>query len=126
GWLEALDEVGQGEAYPWNNHRPTLDTAQTINPLLKIMRLEDILQRIHARLGDLTFNGDRPGIDLHVAGVGLGISLVGAELIKIVIRGDVAIGGNRSICHKRTTFGSGLDQGALRLPPGSWSGTGQA
>ena len=85
GWLEALQDVGQGNADPGDHHRPRLDTAQSIDALLQRVRSEQVLERNGAGFGDLAFDRDRPGSRPQAMGVAGRILLVGPELVEVVV-----------------------------------------
>ena len=87
--LHHLEQVAKREADPRNHHRPRFDAAQAIDPLLEREALEQILERVVAGLADLAVDLHRPGRRLELAAVGLRVALVGAELVEVVVAGDV-------------------------------------
>src|SRR5262245_64110662 len=87
--LDLLDQIRQRKPDPRNHHRPGLDAAMAIDALLERFTPEDVLEIHHARLVALTFNGDLPGRSREFPGMRQRVTLVEAELVKIVVTTDV-------------------------------------
>ena len=87
--LDALDEIRQREPDPGDDHRPALDAAHAVDALLEGRGLDEILDRELARLSDHPVDLHRPGRGLEGLGLCGRIVLAGAELVIIVVAGDV-------------------------------------
>ncbi len=93
GRLDLLDDLGEGVADPRDHHRPALDAAQAVDPLLQRRQLEQRVQVQGHRLFHLALDAHRPRPWLERAGVLRRVALVGAELVEVVVAGGVLVGG---------------------------------
>ena len=91
GGLDLVDDVLQRNADPRNDHRPRLDAAHAIDALFEGERLDEVFELVLGRLGDLTLDLQRPRRGLEVSGVDRRLVLAGAELVEIVVAGDVLV-----------------------------------
>jgi hypothetical protein len=64
-----------------------------IDPLNRGESLEQLVEVVGCGLRDFAHHLDLPGSSLEAAGVGLGVALVGAELVVVVVAGDVFVRG---------------------------------
>ena len=91
--LDALDQLGQRIAHPWNHHGPALDTAQAVDALFLGAELEQILNAVLSGFFDQTFDLHRPGRGLERVGVAYRVGFIGAELVEIVVAAGVLVAG---------------------------------
>ena len=89
--LEALHEIGQREAHPRNDHGPRLDAAHAVDALLEREPLHDVFHVVGAGLAALPFHHHAPGARLERARVPGRVALVEAELVEVVVGGDVPV-----------------------------------
>ena len=89
--LDALQEVGEREADPGDDHRPGLDAAHPIDALLEREPAAELVDIHDLRLGDLSVDGDGPGAGPEGPRPPRRLVLVDAELVEVVVRRHVAI-----------------------------------
>ena len=89
GRLEALDQVAEREADPRHHHRPGLDATQPVDALFERMWPQQVVQRIGPGDLGLAVNGHVPRAGPEVPGVLGWITLVGAELVEVVVAGNL-------------------------------------
>jgi len=99
-----------------------------VDALLERRQLHDFINAKLARLGYVSFNGDGPRRGLEVRGVLGGLLFAGAELVEVVVVGDVVVGVRFFSCAEWALeevwqFGAGL--GAEQLM-GAEKGRGNA
>jgi len=91
GWLEAREELAEGEADPRHHQRPRLDAAEAIDALLERLSLEEVLEVEPAAHLGLARDRHAPGSGAHHARIFAGRFLVGAELVEVVVGGDLVV-----------------------------------
>src|SRR6185295_3558292 len=69
GGLEAFQKIGERESDPRHHDRPAFNTAMAVDPFFERVRLEDVLERVEARLAACAFNRHRPRFWLEGLGV---------------------------------------------------------
>src|SRR5262249_5828934 len=79
--LDSLEKLGERKADPRDHHRPALDAAVAVNPLLERHRLDYILQRVVGGPGDKPVDLHLPWLGREGVSIGSGIALVNAKLI---------------------------------------------
>ena len=84
-----VQKVRKRKADPGHDHRPGLDTAETVDAFLKRYALEDVVQPVIPRPVDQPVDLDAPGIGGQRTGIFRRVALAKAELVEIVIAGDV-------------------------------------
>ena len=89
GGLALLDEIGQREADPRNDHRPGFDAPMPVDPFLKCLPLQDVFEIVGGRLATFAVDHDLPRLGLERLRVLRWRVLVGTELIVVVVRGDL-------------------------------------
>ncbi|MND75384.1 hypothetical protein D3C80_669990 [compost metagenome] len=89
GRLYFLEQRREGKADPGNDHRPGFHATQSVDSFLKLVRLHEVLQRIPPWLAHLPVHDHRPRLSLQRAGIGGRITLVGAELVEVVVVGRI-------------------------------------
>ena len=87
--LGALEHGAERNAHPRDHHRPRFDAPQPVDALLQLDRLDQVLELIGRRLAAQAVDLHRPRRRLHAAGVPRRIVLAGAELVEVVVAGDV-------------------------------------
>ena len=93
--LQPLDEVAERESDPGDDHRPGLDAAQPIDALLERMRLQEVLERVAALALAFAVDDHGPGPWAQAAGIAGRVVLARAELVEVVVTGDVGQGVGR-------------------------------
>src|SRR5690606_14877396 len=93
GRLEALQHLAQRHAGPRDHHGPAFHAAQAVDPLLGGNAAQQVLQPDRARLRALAINRHRPGRGAQGLRRTRWIVLVGAELVEVVVGGDVLVAG---------------------------------
>src|SRR4030095_614583 len=84
-----LDEVGQRQPDPWNHHRPRFDAAMSIHAIFERSPLEHVFEVVDRRLVALALDGHGPRLRHERAGEARRLFLVGAELVIVVVAGDL-------------------------------------
>src|SRR5581483_6842981 len=79
----------QRETDPRNHHGPALDAAMPVNALFQRVRFQNAVNVERERLLHQAFHADRPWTRAEVARQPGGLILVGAELVVVVVIGDV-------------------------------------
>src|SRR2546425_731410 len=77
------------EAEPGHDHRPRLDASHAIDPLLQRGPLDELVDIDHLRPVHLTLDSYRPRPRPERARVRGRVALVRAELVEVVVGGDV-------------------------------------
>ena len=90
--LGALDHAAQGEAHPWDHHRPAFHAPEPVDALFERVRLHEVLELVVGRLQALAIHAHRPGPGSEAAGIPGRVGLVGPELVEVVVGGDVLVG----------------------------------
>ena len=89
GWGgEFGQQIGQLDAAPGNDHRPGLDAAEAVDALFYGKAGKEVGEVVRTGLVGEAVDGDGPGRGFQRAGIGGGVSLVGAEFVVIVVAGD--------------------------------------
>ena len=127
--LDPTQQVTEREAEPRDDHRPCLDASHAIDALFEREPSQQRVDVDDLRPAHLTFDGDRPRARSQRAGPFGRVALLGAELVEVVVRGDVAerrlrlVGpvGSTASDRERRLAGAGHDLGGrrLRLGPAS-------
>ena len=91
-----LDELRERVADPGNDHAPGLDAAMAVDAVFERAQLEQVVDVEGERLGDFALDLDGPGARGQAAGVLRGVALVHAELVEVVVVGDVVVSGELS------------------------------
>ncbi len=94
GGFGELGDDAEGIADPGNDDGPGLYAAVAIDALFERGELEDFVHGIFAGMLDFAFDGNAPGRSAEIAGVAGGIFLACAELVEIIVVGDVIIRGD--------------------------------
>src|SRR6185503_4296692 len=92
-WLGRRQQLAERKAGPWDDHRPTLDAAVAVDPLLLRELLQQILDRVGLRLVDhpADFYRPRRGLEaLRQVGHAL---FFGGELVIVVVPGNRGVVG---------------------------------
>src|SRR5438309_6114858 len=89
--LDPAEEIAEREAEPRNDHRPGLDAAHAVDALLEREPAEQLVHVDDLRFLYLTVDAHRPGAGPQRAGQLRRVALVGAELVEVVVGGDVAV-----------------------------------
>ena len=118
--LDALEHFGQRHADPGDHHRPAFHAAHAVDALLELGGLDQVVEVVVGRLADEAVDLDRPGLGLERVRVLGGIALVGAELVEVVVAGDVLEGRQRLVGGGERALGR-LQRGSL----GACSGKGR-
>ncbi|MNP22404.1 hypothetical protein D3C76_1150760 [compost metagenome] len=84
-----LEHLRQREPQPRNDHRPRLYATQPIDPLFKLIGLDEVFQCIAPGLANLTIHHDRPRFGLQAVAIGCRVALVRPELIEVVVVGGI-------------------------------------
>ena len=92
--LDFFDQFSQRITDPRNHHGPTLNAAQTVDPLLLRAEFEQVLNRIRPGLLDHSFNRYGPGFSHQRAGIFGRIGFVGAKLVEVVVSAGVFVLGD--------------------------------
>ena len=92
GGPESFQHGTQGDAHPGNHHRPRLDAAHAVDPLFELMGVDHVVEIEFPGLFALAGEAHPPRPRLEAARVPLRIALVGAELVEVVVTGDVLVG----------------------------------
>jgi len=111
--LRAPEQDGQRVADPRDHHRPALDAAERVDALLERRRLQHVVEIQPLRLGHEAVDDHRPRPGPERMGEPHGIALVGAELVEVVVAGDVL---ERVLLLGRVVLRHGLHQGERRPP----------
>ena len=82
------DHLGERQADPGDHHRPALDAAQPVDPLLEPLGPHDVVERVAPRPVAEPVDRHRPGRGGQPAGVRRRVALVGPELVEVVVAGD--------------------------------------
>ena len=90
--LEPLQEIAERIADPRHDDRPPLDAAKAVDALLERRPLHDVFDVVGARLAALPIDHHAPRPRLEGVGVLPRVGLVEAELVEIVVGGDVLVG----------------------------------
>src|SRR5690606_4931268 len=97
GRRELPEYIAQRHAQPWDHHRPAFHAAQAVDALGRRDAVQQVVER--QRAGALAF-----ARDLDVPGRGAQglrrprrIRLAGAELVEVVVAGDVLVAGERLV-----------------------------
>ena len=110
GRLDALDQLGQRQANPRNDHRPAFDTAHAVDALFKRREFEQFVDVVDPGVLDQAFDRHRPRPGNQRSGASRRVGLVGAELVVVVVRGDVLVRRHLFVEHElRVGFCSQLD-----------------
>ncbi len=91
-----IDQGLQGEAAPRHRHRPGLDAAMAIEPLLQRHLGEQVIDADGDRLLDLALDRHRPGPQRQRLRVVLDL-LAGAEFVVVVVAGGELLVGDRPV-----------------------------
>ena len=83
--LSPLDDLRERDANPGDHHRPRLDAAQTIDALLELNGLDEVLEMVVRRLVAEAIDLDGPGAGLQRSAIRVRIALAGAELVEVVV-----------------------------------------
>ena len=83
------DDVGQRKPDPGDHHRPALDAAQPVDPLLQRVGRIEILERVGPRIGHQPVHHHRPRRRGQRVRVLRGILLGGPELVEVVVAGHM-------------------------------------
>src|ERR1039457_3990000 len=90
--LHLVEQRAQRISHPRHHNRPGFHAAMPVHPLLQRRQRQDLFHSELARLVAQAFHADRPGRGLEVLGVLRGVAFIRAELVVVVVRGDVLIG----------------------------------
>ena len=112
GGLESGEQVTQREPDPGHDHRPGLDAAQAVDPLLLRESLQDVLDADLSRCLAFAVDNDIPGPGLQCVGIACRIFLAGTELVEIVVAGHVFVASRLEVVPVR-----GIDEAAHRRSP---------
>src|SRR6266849_1291687 len=120
--LHALEQILQGKAYPRNDHGPRLDAAEPVHALLE-GELQDLLYVEGLGFGAEPLDLDRPWARLQRGLQPLRVLLVRAELVEVVVGGDIFVRG-QGIGQREGGVLGRLEGGelALRVRPGRRQG----
>jgi hypothetical protein len=114
--LDALEQLGQREADPRNDHRPALDAPESIDPFLESVELQDVFDVVIRRLRvDEPFDLHGPPRRLHFRSEACRVLFVVPELVEVVVAGDVLEGVRRLVRAERARG----DVGERRLRGGA-------
>ena len=91
--LAEVDELGERVAVPGDDHGPGFDAAEVIDAGLDGSVGHEVVDADGLGLLDHAGDLDAPGPGVEGSGVDLGLSLVGAELIEVVVAGGLGLGG---------------------------------
>ena len=89
GRLRTFDDLAQRHADPGNHHRPRLDASKTVDALLQLNRLHEIVDVVVRRFVAETIDLDRPRTGLQVSAVALRVVFLDPKFVKIVVAGDL-------------------------------------
>ena len=109
GGLETGEQVTQREPDPGHDHRPCLDAAQAVDPLLLRKSLQDVLDPDLSRCLAFAIDNDIPGSGLQRVRIACRILLAGTELVEIVVARHVFVTGRLKVVPER-----GIDEAAHR------------
>src|SRR5690606_36451861 len=112
--LDPADELRERIADPRNHHGPALDTAHPVDPLLEGDERQQLLDVVDPGLRDRALDPDTPWPRLQAMGMGRRIALARAELVEVVVAGDVLVGRARLVDRERA--GARIERGPRRRP----------
>src|ERR671911_352479 len=89
GRLQAIDDLGQRDAQPWDDHRPAFYAAHPVDPLDGSKGLQQLVEIVHGGPFYLTGDLDFPRPRAQRTGIARGIVLAGPELVIVIVAGDI-------------------------------------
>ncbi len=125
GRLEPADHVRERDSHPRDHHRPRLDAAHAVDPLLQPVRRDEILEVESAGFRRMTAHLQRPRPGLQRVRAAVRVRFPGAKLEEVVVGRDLLVrvgrfvGAERARCHvgePRPLFRRQRRGGAAREP----------
>src|SRR5690606_37059146 len=91
GWLDAPQQVTQGESLPGDDHGPAFHAAKPVDTILDLVRPYEIVEGILSGLRDLAAHLNRPRVRSKRTCIPCRVFLRGAELVVVVVGGDLLV-----------------------------------